>query len=352
MPDKGISKIYVPGSGLVTEVFVSEGDRVSAGEVLLSISQERALATGGGVQTQLIEYLNDQIDFTEKQIVEEQNQAAILERQLKDDISALEQELKQLDNKLSIQEQITADAKSNLDVAERLADQGFVSQIDLTQRRNNYHSSQASEATLKQQVEQTKNSLAGKKSELEAHPGRLENNLGSLKTQLATYRQRLAETKGQKAFSINSPISGRVSGLQVYPGLTTNPNMPLLTVLPEDSRFQAVLFVPTRAIGLIKQGQEVRIFYDAFRYQNFGTYAGVVTEISKTILSPEETFGPITPREPIYRVVVTLQEQEVEGFGETFPLQAGMTLEAVIVLQEQTFFEMLLEPLKALKGRT
>jgi membrane fusion protein len=48
-------------------------------------------------------------------------------------------------------------------------------------------------------------------------------------------------------------------------------------IVPNDSVLQAELFVPTRAIGLVQPGHEVRILYEAFPYQQFGTYSGKVS---------------------------------------------------------------------------
>jgi hypothetical protein len=43
-------------------------------------------------------------------------------------------------------------------------------------------------------------------------------------------------------------------------------------------------------------GQQVRILYDAFPYQKFGTYRGSVTKVSQTILTSNDATGPITVR--------------------------------------------------------
>ena len=52
---------------------------------------------------------------------------------------------------------------------------------------------------------------------------------------------------------------------------------------------EAHLFVPTRAIGFVEIGQEVRLQYDAFDYRTFGLQQGHVQEISATPLLPSDT---------------------------------------------------------------
>jgi membrane fusion protein len=56
-------------------------------------------------------------------------------------------------------------------------------------------------------------------------------------------------------------------------------------------------------------------------------------------------------KEPVYRVTVELNKQDVFAYGENFPLQAGMMLEADIILDKQSLFEWIFEPLMSMKGR-
>ena len=75
---------------------------------------------------------------------------------------------------------------------------------------------------------------------------------------------------------------------------------PLLDILPLKSPLQAVLLVPTRAIGFVRPGQKVRLLYEAFPFQRFGAYSGHVESVSKTILSEADTGSPLQLKEPSY----------------------------------------------------
>jgi membrane fusion protein len=54
--------------------------------------------------------------------------------------------------------------------------------------------------------------------------------------------------------------------------------------------------------------------------------------------------------EPVYRVVASLDAQSVRAFGRLYPLQAGMLLEADIVLERRSLLEWILEPLYSVSG--
>ena len=105
-------------------------------------------------------------------------------------------------------------------------------------------------------------------------------------------------------------------------------------------------------MGFVNEGQEVRLLYDAFPYQQFGSYLGTVTAVSGTIIAPNEAIVPFDLREPTYRVSVALNRLEVDAFGKSVRLQPGMMLQANFVLERRSFLDWLLEPLRAVGRRS
>jgi membrane fusion protein len=157
--------------------------------------------------------------------------------------------------------------------------------------------------------------------------------------------QRIAEASGRRAYVVRAPIAGRVSALQATVGQPADPRRLQLSIVPEGGTLQAELFVPTRAVGFVRTGQEVRILYDAFSYQHFGTHRGRIVRVSQTILTPGDATGPVALAEPAYRVTATLERQTVDAQGEAMPLQPDMLLRADIILDRRPIMEWILGPL-------
>jgi membrane fusion protein len=99
-------------------------------------------------------------------------------------------------------------------------------------------------------------------------------------------------------------------------------------------------------------GQEVRIMYDAFPYQRFGSFPGRVEQVSRTVIAPDEVDAPVKIDTPVYRIRVALPQQVVQAYGGGAVLQPGMTLQANIVLERRSFLQWLLDPVMAVKNRT
>jgi membrane fusion protein len=123
------------------------------------------------------------------------------------------------------------------------------------------------------------------------------------------------------------------------------------TILPNGTRLHAQLLVPTRAIGFVAPGNGVVLRYDAFPFQRFGQYRGTVASVSRTVWTPGEKIGPLTVREPAYRIDVKLEQQTVGSGAQQFPLRPGMMASADILLEKRTVFEWIFEPVLALRQR-
>ena len=183
-------------------------------------------------------------------------------------------------------------------------------------------------------------------------PGKQATRQADLRNQLSELQQRLIEVKSRREFAVVAPIAGRVTAIQAKQGQTVTPQQSLLTIIPVDAKFEAELFVPTRAVGFIQPGQQVYLRYQAFPYQRYGLYEGRVKHVASAILAPQEIPAPVpVGNEPVYRVTITLNQQDVTAYGKQFPLQAGMLLDADIVLDQRPIWQWLLEPLISLKGR-
>jgi membrane fusion protein len=100
---------------------------------------------------------------------------------------------------------------------------------------------------------------------------------------------------------ITAPIGGRVTALQAAAGRVVEPGRPLMTIVPSGSALHAEIYAPTRAIGFVESGEEVRLLYDAFPYQRFGSFAGRVNRVSRTVLDPRDIAAPLKIEEPVYR---------------------------------------------------
>ena len=121
---------------------------------------------------------------------------------------------------------------------------------------------------------------------------------------------------------------------------------------------EAQLFSPSRAIGFLQPGQRVLLRYQAYPYQKFGSYGGIVASVSRSGVSPSELAPQLAgltslfpPNDPLYRITVTLDAQTAQAYGKQMRLAPGMQLEADIMTDSRRLIEWMFEPLYSLTGK-
>ncbi|HYZ24825.1 MAG TPA: HlyD family efflux transporter periplasmic adaptor subunit [Rhodopila sp.] len=205
--------------------------------------------------------------------------------------------------------------------------------------------------SLNQQIVTRQGELANARFALQQIPFTQTEKLQGLRSELAATEQRISDITGRSGYVVRAPVAGRVALLQAVVGAHADPRRLQLQIVPADSPLQAELYIPVRAIGFVEKGQDVRLLFDAFPYQRFGTYHGRITQVSQSVLLPSDVEGdaPITLHEPAYTAVVTLDRPDITANGKKVPLQPDMSLRADIVLEKRTLVDWIFSPLRHLR---
>lgn len=352
VPDKGIVKTYAPQVGTIAKVHVREGDTVKEGDALITMISERAMQGGRDVDTLLLKELATTEAHQLERIKAEKTLLVSENARLNSQIEGLTKELGQIDKSLHAQEDRIKILQTRVDGAKKLLEGKNLSQSDYQKIYDEFLVQQQQYQELLRAKSGRQSALSQAKSELEQLPLRSESRINEIENNISELKQRHAEIEGRRVLEIRAPVSGTVTALQARDGQWQATNTPLLAIMPKDALLQVELFVPSRAIGFIAPNQRVKVRYAAFPYQRFGIYEGKVAVISKHVLLPAELPTPLVKlEEPVYRLTVNLDQQHVNAYGKAFPLQAGMALEADIILEKQTLFQWILDPLISLKGR-
>ena len=348
-PALGTSSIFVPEQGTVTALNVAQDQRVTKGDILLTIDTSQITADGLDVNAAILKSLSLQKTVLTNQISEEERTTRAEHDRLSSAITSGEAELVQLSSQTQIQQEQIDLAQQLVDTAEKMHASGYMAAPELFSRKEGLLRAKQELSSLRQRYVARQTELAETRASLEQLPTQSDRRLQPLQSELAQIDQKSAEIGGRQSFSIRAPIDGRVANVQVKVGQAADPKKPLLDILPLESPLQAVLFVPTRAIGFIRPGQNVRLLYEAFPYQRFGTYSGKVASVSETILAETDAGSPVQLREPAYKVVAALDRPDVDANGQKVPLQAGMLLRADILLERRELVRWLLDPILNLR---
>jgi len=343
--------VTVPASGIVRRVDVTEGQRVRAGQTLLIIDTARSGTDGHLSDKAAIESLDAEIASLRNRLAALDAATTIATAGAPAKLAALKGERQAaIAQQASGRERLRL-AEDALLRIEPVAQRGFISGEAMRRRKEEV-------IGLRQMISDAGGTVArldGQISEAivanAQRPMVSTQERGQLLDRLAsTQRDRSAATL-QQGFAVVAPTAGVVSAMQIGVGEPVSPQRtPLMISVPTTAAF-AEVFVPSRAIGFIEAGQRVRLRYDAFPYQRFGTATGTVKAISSNVLRPQEIEAAIRTEEPVYRVVVMLDRATVTAYGRTYRIRPGLALTADVVLDERRFADWLLDPILALRGK-
>ncbi|WP_122402110.1 HlyD family type I secretion periplasmic adaptor subunit [Bradyrhizobium vignae] len=120
----------------------------------------------------------------------------------------------------------------------------------------------------------------------------------------------------------------------------------LFVLVPRDETLQAEVNVEGKDIGQVAVGQSVRIKFEAFPFQKYGTATGEVRVISQDSFSPDpKVEGARRASSPYYRVLVDLRDTHLRLPPEHLQLIPGMAVTAEMKVGKRTVISYFLYPL-------
>jgi membrane fusion protein len=350
VPDQGLIKIYAQQTGNVSTVNVKEGMLVKKGAVLAVISTERTSLQG---DTQI--EIAKQLELRRKSLSTEKTKTTQLYAEQADSakkrLTQLLKEQDQLDSAITAQEQRIKLAVVVVARNTQLYLEKYVSELALQDKQAELLDQQNRLRDLQRNKIASERDTFALQSELNNLPLREGNDLAAMDRTIAEIATTGIENEARRESYVLAPQDGMVTALQIDQGKQANTGVPLMSLIPDGTRLQADLYVPSRSVGFIRVDNEARLQYQAFPYQKFGTHLGRVTKISRTAVSPQELPFP-APAGDVYYVITILPELgHVVAYGKLEPLQAGMQVDADIWLDRRTLLEWILEPLYSVSGR-
>jgi len=349
--DAGAARVLVTDAGRVTELLVKEGDEIVAGTPMAKVSFDRASGTGASTSEAVAQEMQARRAILEKEQAQWRDLGTQQIEQSRRRVKDLENEITQADREMKLQEIRLRSAKEQAERYKSLAGEKFVSDVVSKQKQDEVTDQEIKMQALRRQRAQLERDLAAARMDEPAIQLKSQAQVEQVARQISELQEGMAQAEAKRETVIRAPVTGVVTNIAVTRGQSVAADAAFATLLPKGSGMHIELLVPTRAIGFVTKGQEVVLRYEAFPHERFGQYRGVVTDIGRSIWSQGDKIGPLTAREPVYRVDVKLERQSVTALGQEYALRPGMLVNADLLLEKRTLLEWIFEPVLQLKGR-
>lgn len=346
-PEGGLIRPIALQAGLVEAIAVKEGQEVRKGDILARIRLSPDIA-GGWTGELLQRSLDAEYEAARQRLVVGRQSFALKRKRLVEEKQHGLGEVAEAKERLRLAEGRAELAKLDQMRTEKLVEEEAFARSRLETAESTMLSAQSGVSSARSQVTSLQEHLEDAEHQLANLPTEEADLEAQTNLTLAQIAQRRTSTTAQSTYVVTAPVDGRVLAVPVELGQSLQSGGTIAVLSPVGSSLVAEVYIPSRAAGFIKPGQDVKLMYDAFPHEKFGSAAGVVARVSKTVLGPGEVAIPgLEIKEPVFRMRVALQKQSMETYGETLPLQPGMLLKAMVVVDKRSLLEWILDPIYA-----
>jgi HlyD family secretion protein len=302
-------------AGVVEEVFVKEGQQVEAGQPLIRFDTDKSLAQQGNVGRQLSlerQRFGQQVSSTEARL---------------DNVKAKRESLVSKRNSQTLTLRNEEDILARI---EPLAKQGGIQVVQYMEQKNKAQELRSEIAQTQASIRQTDAELHEVQFDLLKQRKESERQLSDLERQSIEVREQM------QTELLRSPVKGVIFDLVTSSkGYAVAPNETIMNVVPSDS-LRAKVFVTSKDISFVKLGQASDVRMDSYPFTEFGSVKGKVSRIANEALPPDEQ-----NQQPRFPVLIQLSKQVLTKNDRSYPLKAGETLTANLVLREKRVITLL-----------
>ena len=367
--------VQSPEGGVITEIFVSEGDVVSNNQLLAVInstaaegSLEEIRAKKNSLQAKLVrldaELTDDNKYQLEKDLedfsanVRESQLALFLANRsnLRSLLFSIESERDQLGKSLNtIKEQLSGAKKllvlvteENKELSPLIAAGALGASEKFRLKRENAQLTSEIQV-LEAKVVETEAGYLKLEAELKALKSGYErdifeeraayiNELSEINTRIPLLEQKLKQTE------IRSPSDGIINSLPVSDKETVIKTGDVIAeIVPSTDDLIVEAYVDPKDIAKIEVGQQARVSLTAYDAAKYGYLTGVLLKVSADAVYREEK------QSYMYAIEVELINNLVDSKDDIVPLNPGMIAQVDIIRGQQTVLEYFWQPIAKLK---
>lgn len=367
--------VQSPEGGVITEIFVSEGDVVSNNQLLAVInstaaegSLEEIRAKKNSLQAKLVRLGAELTDANRYQLekdlenfsanVRESQLALFLANRsnLNSRLFSIESERDQLGKSLTtIKEQLSGARKllvliteENKELSPLIAAGALGASEKFRLKRENAQLSSEIQV-LEAKVVETEAGYLKLEAELKALKSGYErdifeeraayiNELSEINTRIPLLEQKLKQTE------IRAPSDGIINSLPVSDKETVIKTGDVVAeIVPSTDDLVVEAYIDPKDIAKIEVGQQARVSLTAYDAAKYGYLTGVLLKVSADAVYREEK------QSYMYAIEVELIDDLIDSKGTNVPLNPGMIAQVDIIRGQQTVLEYFWQPVAKLK---
>ena len=378
IPTDKIQTVQSLDGGIISEIFIKEGDIVKFDDPLMKIDTTRFQATLEESKQEYLSLLavkarfeiesrididNDlpKIEFDAKVLEDDSkyniNEKLLLEnrfRELKSSINVLKsqenqkiQELREIESTIRKLSDSLGFIEEQRKTIRKLVERGVKSNFDLLNIEKEYNQTKGDLQTAKLSISRSNyaiNEAQNKiKEKINIFKSEASNELQKAVSQINRFEAKLVGDRDKVAkTTITSPVDGIIKQLNFNTiGGVVQSGIDLIEIVPLSDALVVEAKIDPKDIAFINPSQKAIIKITAYDFAIYGGLDAKIVEISAdTIVDKESKEG-----KSYYRVLVKTDKNYLERKGKRLPIIPGMIATVDIVTGKKTILDFILKPI-------
>jgi adhesin transport system membrane fusion protein len=376
IPSSQIQVVQNLEGGILSALYVEDGDTVEQGQVLLQIDDTRFTSSLRETQLQfsalkakaarlqaetdnkafeappgmlgnypaLVEQEQGLFNSRQKEL---QTNRSILSKQ----VEQIRQEIRELEVKGARLKRNISLVKKELGLSKPLLKAGAISEVEIlrlerevSELEGELESTKLTIPRMKSRLEEAQQKVAEIlirfKNEAHAELNEVLSELSQLQETSIALEDRVTRT------AVRSPVKGTVKQVKINTlGGVIQPGMELMEIVPLDDSLLVEAKVGPKDIAFLHPGQKAIVKLTAYDFAIYGALKGKVEHISADTIKEEHE------QESFYLVRVRTDKTDLGTQEKALPIIPGMQAEVDILTGKKSVLEYLFKPLLRAKGR-
>ena len=369
IPTSKVQRIKNLEGGVVSNIYVSDGDSVKKGQILIKLSPISYQTKLDENKIRLLELkakearLKAEVNGLpmENIVCDEDCDEELIELEKSYFLSnkkELAQNIQKQKQKLKYQQSVLFDAKSIVDSLEEnymmlkeefnakdeLVKQKIFTRYEMGILERELNDALSKLNSAKETIVQTKTQIEEIKNGIEETKLTFRNKAASFYSETIAEILRIQETKKNyediiKRTVVRSPVDGIVKELFVHTlGTSIQSSSEILTIVPDNYSMIAEIKMKPEEIAKLHVGQAVKLKVTAFDYSIYGDLEGKITNISPDTITDKDT------GDSHYLIYVQSKRNYLNN-NKKYKIKVGMMVNADVLVGKKSIMSFLLKPI-------
>ncbi len=369
VPSSRVKKIQSLEGGVVSEIFVKEGELVDIGQPLIKLNDLAFEGSYGENQVKVMELRSKiarlqaeafntkfkrdtEVDKLNKKVMDsEQSLYLSNQQQLHEKVTILKEQVKQKQSELAEVYNKIKQSKKNLQNIERQFtirkrgyEKGIISEIEFLQVKADKDKIEGELDNLRVQVPKLKSAVTEAKKKIRQEvldfQNKAKKDLNEAKAELSRIQQSQGALSDRvKRTTIRSPVKGTVTRLYINTiGGVASPGKDIMDIVPVDDTLLVEVRIRPADIADIAIGQKARIKFSAYDFSVYGSLEGIVYFISADTVTDEKGRS-------FFIVRIKPDKNYVGARSQGLVIRVGMTASVDILTSKRTIMQYFMKPI-------